>query len=110
MEDLIDFNIIEGQKENIQSLPSGRSARTLANLYSVSPLQPLSTPTPADTTNLNDAMRREYEAEVANLSESDDPLDIYDRYVNLMIHHITIRREYLLYQFILSPMMMHYRY
>lgn len=81
MGDLIDFSIIEGQKENIQSLPHGRSARTLANLYSVSPLQPLSTPTPSMTTNLNDEMRREYEAEVANLAESDDPLDVYDRYV-----------------------------
>lgn len=80
-EDLINFDIIEGQKENIQSIPSGRSARALANLYSVSPLQPQLTPTPSDTTNLNDAVRREYEAELVNISESDDPLDIFDRYV-----------------------------
>lgn len=80
-EDLIDFEIIENQKENIQSLPGGRSARMLANLFSPSPLQPLSTPTPSDTKNLNDAIRQEYEIELANIAESDDPLDIYDRYV-----------------------------
>ncbi|KAI9646478.1 protein kinase [Ciborinia camelliae] len=80
-EDLIDFDIIENQKENIQSLPQGRSARNLANLFSPSPLRPLSTPTPSDTRNLNDAIREEYEAELVNIGESDDPLDIYDRYV-----------------------------
>jgi checkpoint serine/threonine-protein kinase len=80
-EDLIDFDIIESQKENIQSLPGGRSARTLANLFSPSPLQKLSTPTPSDTQNLNDAIRQEYETELFNIAESDDPLDIYDRYV-----------------------------
>ncbi|KAI9739900.1 MAG: hypothetical protein M1818_004956 [Claussenomyces sp. TS43310] len=80
-EDLIDFNIIEGQKENIQSLPGGRSARVLANIYAASPLQPLATPNPSDTQTLNDAIRQEYEAEVVTILESDDPLDIYDRYV-----------------------------
>jgi len=79
-EDLIDFEIIENQKENIQSLPGGRSARTLANLFSPT-LQKQLTPTPSDTQNLNDAIRQEYEAELVNISESDDPLDIYDRYV-----------------------------
>ncbi|KAE8441451.1 hypothetical protein EG329_004944 [Mollisiaceae sp. DMI_Dod_QoI] len=80
-EDLIDFNIIESQKENIQSLPGGRSARALASMFSPSPLHKLETPTPSDTKNLNDAMRNEYENELLTISESDDPLDIYDRYV-----------------------------
>jgi checkpoint serine/threonine-protein kinase len=80
-EDLIDFNIIENQKENIQSLPGGRSARSLANLFSPSPLHKLSTPTPSDTKNINDAIRQEFETELVNINESDDPLDIYDRYV-----------------------------
>lgn len=80
-EDLINFDVIEGQKENIQSLPGGRSARKLAELYSPSPLHKLSTPTPSDTKNINDCIRAEYEAEVANLAESDDPLDIFERYV-----------------------------
>ncbi|KAI1345227.1 Mad3/BUB1 homology region 1-domain-containing protein [Xylariaceae sp. FL0016] len=79
--DLIDFDIIEGQKENIQSLPGGRSAKKLAEVLSPSPLKPLATPNPSDTKNINDCIRAEYEAEVANLSESDDPLDIFDRYV-----------------------------
>ncbi|RYP63091.1 hypothetical protein DL771_009433 [Monosporascus sp. 5C6A] len=79
--DLIDFDIIENQKENIQSLPGGRSAKKLAEVFSPSPLHKLSTPTPADTKNINDCIRAEYEEEVANLSESDDPLDIFDRYV-----------------------------
>ncbi|KAI2638030.1 Mad3/BUB1 homology region 1-domain-containing protein [Xylaria nigripes] len=79
--DLIDFDVIEGQKENIQSLPGGRSAKKLAEVFSASPLNNLSTPTPTDTRNINDCIRAEYEAEVANLSESDDPLDVFDRYV-----------------------------
>ncbi|KAH6895127.1 Mad3/BUB1 homology region 1-domain-containing protein [Thelonectria olida] len=80
-EDLIDFDLIEGQKENIQSLPGGRSAKKLAQLYSPSPLQKLSTPTPSDTRSVNDCIRVEYEAEVDNIAESDDPLDVFDRYV-----------------------------
>lgn len=80
-DDLINFDVIEGQKENIQSLPGGRSARTLAGLFSPSPLQPLATPTPSDTKDLHSAVREEFEEELAAIDESDDPLDIYDRYV-----------------------------
>ncbi|KAH8905453.1 kinase domain-containing protein [Coniochaeta sp. PMI_546] len=83
-DDLISFDIIESQKENIQSLPSGRSARKLAEIFSPSPLsssKPSSLPTPSDTKSINDHIRAEFEAEIANLSESDDPLDVYDRYV-----------------------------
>lgn len=79
--DLIDFDVIEGQKENIQALPSGRSARKLVETFSSSPLHKLNTPTPTDSKGVNDCIRAEYEAEVAALSESDDPLDIFDRYV-----------------------------
>ncbi|KAF9766981.1 hypothetical protein IL306_000510 [Fusarium sp. DS 682] len=79
--DLIDFDLIEGQKENIQSLPGGRSAKKLAELYSPSPLQKLSTPTPSDTRNVNDCIRTEFEQEVENIAESDDPLDVFERYV-----------------------------
>jgi len=79
--DLIDFDVIEAQKENIQALPSGRSAKKLADLFSPSPLHKLSTPTPTDTKNIHDCIRAEYEAEIASISESDDPLDVFDRYV-----------------------------
>jgi checkpoint serine/threonine-protein kinase len=82
VEDLIDFSIIETQKENIQSLPSGRSAKALASIFAPSPsnLTP-SEPTLSETKTLNDAIRAEYEIELKAIGESDDPLDIYDRYV-----------------------------
>ncbi|MCJ1473398.1 hypothetical protein MMC13_002049, partial [Lambiella insularis] len=79
-EDLIDFDIIETQKENIQSLPQGRSARALASTFATPSLfSPIHTP--GVTRNLNDAIRQEYELELLAMSDSDDPLDIYDRYV-----------------------------
>lgn len=81
-EDLINFDIIENQKENIQSLPGGRSARELARIFSPRNAEDkLSSPSPNDTRTLNDAIRQEYEAELLTIGESDDPLDIYDRYV-----------------------------
>ena len=79
-EDLIDFDIIEIHKENIQSLPGGRSAKALASAFGTP--SPFShAPTPGATRNLNDAIRQEYELELIAISDSDDPLDIYDRYV-----------------------------
>jgi len=79
-QEAINFDIIEGQKENIQALPSGRSAKKLAQLFSPSPLQQQATP-PSEAKTINDAIRAEYEAEIEALAESDDPLDVYDRYV-----------------------------
>ena len=80
MEDLINFDIIESHKENIQSLPGGRSAKALASNFAPTPLRP-SGPTPGDTRNLNDAIREEYQSELAAIADSDDPLNIYERYV-----------------------------
>lgn len=80
MEDLINFDIIETHKENIQSLPGGRSAKALASTFAPPSLRPLGN-TPSDTRNLNDAIREEYELELISIADSDDPLDIYDRYV-----------------------------
>ena len=77
-EDLINFDIIESHKENIQSLPGGRSAKALASTFAPSPF---SAPTPGDTRNLNDTIRQEYELEILAIADSDDPLDVYDRYV-----------------------------
>ncbi|KAF3484422.1 checkpoint serine/threonine-protein kinase bub1 [Arthroderma uncinatum] len=80
--DLVDFDLIETQKENIQSLPSGRSAKALAAVFSPRPLNQASRSSELDETKtLNDAIRREYEVELDSIAESDDPLDIYDRYV-----------------------------
>lgn len=78
-EDLIDFVVIETQKENIQSLPGGRSAKSLASICS--PLAMKKSPPLSETQNIKDAMRQEYEKELLAIAESDDPLDVYDRYI-----------------------------
>lgn len=80
-EDLINFDLIETHKENIQQLPSGRSARQLVNILSPLPTGKSTPPSLDDTKTLNDAIRNEYELEVQNIGDSDDPLDVYDRYV-----------------------------
>jgi checkpoint serine/threonine-protein kinase len=80
-EDLINFDLIETHKENIQQLPGGRSARQLVNILSPMPTAKSTTPSLDDTKTLNDAIRREYELEVQNIADSDDPLDVFDRYV-----------------------------
>lgn len=81
-DDLINFDVIEEQKENIQALPSGRSAKKLAEAFAPSPLAKRPSPaTPSETKSVNDCIRAEYEEEVANIGESDDPLDVWDRYV-----------------------------
>ncbi|CRK14119.1 hypothetical protein BN1708_011066 [Verticillium longisporum] len=59
--DLINFDIIEAQKENIQALPSGRSAKKLAEAFSPSPLHKLSTPTPTGSKNVTDCIRADWE-------------------------------------------------
>lgn len=81
-DDLIDFDLIETHKENIQSLPSGRSARQLVSILSPMPSGKSSaSPSLDETKTLNDAIRQEYEIELQSIDDSDDPLDIYDRYV-----------------------------
>ncbi|EXJ85490.1 BUB protein kinase [Capronia coronata CBS 617.96] len=83
--DLINFEIIETHKENIQSLPGGRSAKQLASILSPLPTSKAvganTLPTLEETKTLNDAIRQEYEIELQSIADSDDPLDIYDRYV-----------------------------
>ncbi|KAK3114771.1 protein kinase [Teratosphaeriaceae sp. CCFEE 6253] len=78
-DDLIDFDVIESHKENIVALPSGRSAKALAQLY----LPPLLGANPSPT-NIQDAHARErapFDEELASIDEADDPLDVYDRYL-----------------------------
>lgn len=82
--DLINFDIIEDHKENIQPLPGGRSVKQLAAILTPLPTgRPGadSTPTLTETKTLNDAIRQEYEIELQSIAEADDPLDVYDRYV-----------------------------
>lgn len=77
-DDLIDFDLIEQHKENIQQLPSGRSAKQLTTILSPHPSGQANLD---ETKTLNDAIRQEYEIELRSIADSDDPLDIYDRYV-----------------------------
>lgn len=77
-DDLIDFNVIETHKENIQALPSGRSAKALHQLYSPPILGAKASPA---TQDVHSAARREFEKELQNVDEADDPLEVYDRYV-----------------------------
>jgi checkpoint serine/threonine-protein kinase len=77
--DLIDFNVIEGHKENIQALPSGRSAKALAQLYSPPLLG--ANPSPSLIQDANSKERQAFEKELALIDEADDPLDVFDRYV-----------------------------
>jgi checkpoint serine/threonine-protein kinase len=81
-DDLIDFEVIENQKENIQSLPSGRSAKALAQLFT----PPLTSGaqkalSPSQLHDVHTEKRREFEKELMTIDEADDPLDVYDRYV-----------------------------
>jgi len=85
-EDLISFDIIENQKENIQSLPQGRSAKALAASFGGLPSIFSPQPTLSGTRSLNDAIRQEYEMEVQQIADADDPLDVYDRYVKWTIN------------------------
>lgn len=80
MGDLINFDIIEDHKENIQSLPGGRSAKALASTFAPPSLLS-STLTPGATREINDTIRQEFELEIIAISDCDDPLDVYDRYV-----------------------------
>lgn len=75
-EDLIDFNVIEEQKENIEALPSGRSAKALAQRFS-----PVSVVSPSESHDINTTARNAFEQEIGNIGDSDDPLDVYDRYI-----------------------------
>jgi checkpoint serine/threonine-protein kinase len=77
--DLIDFEIIETQKENIQSLPGGRSAKQLSLLCS--PLAAKESPPLTQTQELKNTIRQDFEKELQTIDEADDPLEIFDRYI-----------------------------
>ncbi|KAK6502009.1 hypothetical protein TWF481_009827 [Arthrobotrys musiformis] len=74
MADPVQLSVIEAQKENIISLPGGRSARALA--------QSILAAEDTETQNLEHAAAREaFENELKTADELDDPLDPYLRYV-----------------------------
>ena len=80
-DELINFDLIEEHKENIQQLKGGRSARALQTFLSPRPSAAGKEVTLEETKTLNDAIRNEYEIELQSIDDSDDPLDIYVRYV-----------------------------
>ncbi|KAK7513055.1 hypothetical protein IWZ03DRAFT_408472 [Phyllosticta citriasiana] len=80
-DDLISFDEIEPHKENIQRVQGGRSARALASVLSPKNLDGALKPIPSDQERVNTVKRQEFEKELETIDESDDPLDIYDRYV-----------------------------
>ncbi|KAK8154708.1 hypothetical protein IWX90DRAFT_490109 [Phyllosticta citrichinensis] len=80
-DDLISFDDIEPHKENIQRVQRGRSARALASVLSPKNLDGALKPIPSDQERINNVKRQEFEKELETIEESDDPLDIYDRYV-----------------------------
>jgi len=70
-----NFDLIEGHKENIQPIRSGRSARALA--ASLSPL----TSKPHAMRSEHRARQDEFEEELLTASEMDDPLEVWLRYI-----------------------------
>lgn len=80
-DDLINFDEIEPHKENIQRVQGGRSARALAAVLSPRNADNALKPIPSDQEKINNVKRQEFEKELETIDESDDPLDVYDRYV-----------------------------
>lgn len=76
----VDFDVIEEHKENIQSLPGGRSAKALATLFT-----PPLTANAATPNDANNAKRAQFEQEIQCIDDADDPLDVYDRYIKWTI-------------------------
>jgi checkpoint serine/threonine-protein kinase len=74
-----NFDLIEGHKENIQPIRSGRSARALA-----ASLSPLSA-NPHAVRSEHAARQSEFEEELKTASELDDPLEVWLRYINWTI-------------------------
>ncbi|KAI5846813.1 Mad3/BUB1 homology region 1-domain-containing protein [Tricharina praecox] len=78
-----NFDLIEGHKENIQPIRSGRSARALA--ASLSPL----TSKPHAMRSEHRARQDEFEEELTTAAELDDPLEVWLRYINWTVETFT---------------------
>ncbi|KAJ1961928.1 protein kinase [Dispira parvispora] len=75
-----DFTKFENQKENIQPLRQGRSAAKLAHIFSQDE---------GSRQRLLEQQQAEFETalESINITEDEDPLDIYYRYVRWTLEH-----------------------
>ncbi|KAF9106674.1 hypothetical protein BGX29_008823 [Mortierella sp. GBA35] len=75
---IVDIEAIELEKENIQPLRQGRSAQTLARLFATQH---------EDRAQEQAVMHGRFQAELANIDDLDDPMDVYSRYVKWMIEN-----------------------
>ncbi|KAG9073167.1 hypothetical protein KI688_000954 [Linnemannia hyalina] len=75
---VVDIDAIELEKENIQPLRQGRSAQTLARLF---------TTQHDDRAQQQAVMHGRFQAELAHIDDLDDPMDVYSRYVKWMIEN-----------------------
>lgn len=74
-QDLINFDLLELHKENVQPIQSGRSAKALASI--LSPRSSGKEPTLEETKTFYDVMRSKYEEELQLIEDADDPLEVY---------------------------------
>jgi checkpoint serine/threonine-protein kinase len=72
MNDLIDFDMVESQKENIAPVQSGHSASALARTFGKDPLSSRSE---------LDTQRASFEKQIAESEELDDPIQPYLDYI-----------------------------
>ncbi|KAI5816113.1 Mad3/BUB1 homology region 1-domain-containing protein [Pyronema omphalodes] len=77
--DSVDFDLIEGHKENIQPIRTGRSARALAEK-----LTPLSQ-NPHLVRSEHSARQQEWEEELKTAHKLDDPLQVWLNYIKWTI-------------------------
>lgn len=80
---ITSFDLLESHKENIQPLRSGRSAQALA-----AALSPLSL-NPSAARSQYFAQQEQFEEELKTSAESDDPLDVWLRYIKWTMETFT---------------------
>lgn len=78
LEDFINFDLIEGQKENIQFLFGGWLVKKLVEFYFLLLLYKFVILMLIDIKNINDCICVEYEVEIVIFLELDDFFDVFD--------------------------------
>lgn len=73
---VVNFDAIEQSKENIAPTPRGRSALALAKAF-----QPVSHSSPQDQRSQHTVIREQFERDIANAADLDDPLEVWLRYI-----------------------------
>ncbi|KAG0366413.1 Mad3/BUB1 homology region 1-domain-containing protein [Gamsiella multidivaricata] len=75
---VVDFDDIELEKENIQPIRQGRSAQVLSRLF---------TTQPEDRAHELALQRQRFQVELQEFDEMDDPMDVFMRYVKWTIEN-----------------------